>query len=251
MRLLNDEMRDMLMMSRDTKTAIREMNEAFTGEQESDYIHYKDSKSKKSKVKKVVRQKTVERPHGTAQNKALEPIMESEEVDNTFALVPVNNGRLKKKRNDILKQRAKLITGELGKNPYLSFGREDTFVTGGGLPGRNRRTANVEAEQEEDEEEKEYDCLEDQLLAEVDKHEKDFNQMFVYLNECEDMLHGNDVAQIRELMKVTDKRTHGHIVNYDKIRAEMTELADDAVEAMKSLGKFDKNALKVAKEAER
>jgi len=32
MRLLNDEMRDMLMMSRDTKTAIREMNEAFTGE---------------------------------------------------------------------------------------------------------------------------------------------------------------------------------------------------------------------------
>jgi len=75
--------------------------------------------------------------------------------------------------------------------------------------------------------------------------------MFVYLNECEDMLHGNDVAQIRELMKVTDKRTHGHIVNYDKIRAEMTELADDAVEAMKSLGKFDKNALKIAKEAER
>ena len=152
MRLLNDEMRDMLMMSRDTKTAIREMNEAFTGEQESDYIHFKDSKTKKSKVKKVVRQKTVERPHGTAQNKALEPIMETEEVDNTFALVPVNNARLKKKRNDILKQRAKLITGELGKNPYLSFGREDTFVTGGGLPGRNRRTANVEAEEDEDQE---------------------------------------------------------------------------------------------------
>ena len=79
MRHLNDEMRDMLMMSRDTKTAIREMNEAFSGEQESDYIHFKDSKTKKSKVKKVVRQKTMERPHGTAQNKALEPIMESEE----------------------------------------------------------------------------------------------------------------------------------------------------------------------------
>jgi hypothetical protein len=119
MRLLNDEMRDMLMMARDTKTAIREMNEAFTGDLDSDYIQFKDAKTKKSKVKKVVRQKTVERPHGTAQNKALEPIMESEEVDNTFALVPVNNARLKKKRNDILKQRAKLITGDLGKNPYL------------------------------------------------------------------------------------------------------------------------------------
>lgn len=108
------------------------------------------------------------------------------------------------------------------------------------MPGRNRRTANVEGEEED--EEQEYDCLEDQLLAEVDKHEKDFNQMFAYLNECEEMIHGSDVAQIRELMKVTDKRTQGHILNYDKIRAEMSELADDAVEAMTSLGKFDKNA---------
>ena len=78
-----------------------------------------------------------------------------------MALVPVNNARLKKKRNDILKQRAKLITGELGKNPYLQFGREDTFVTGGGLPGRNRRTANVEVNEEDDDDEQEYDCLED------------------------------------------------------------------------------------------
>jgi len=151
-----------------------------------------------------------------------------------------------------LKQRAKLITGDLGKNPYLSFGREDTFVTGGGLPGRNRRTANVQADQEEeDDEDKDYDCLEDQLLAEVDKHEKDFNQMFAYLNEVENMLHGDDVAQIRELIKVTDRRSQGHMLNYDKIRADMAELTDDAVEAMNSLGKFDQKAAKIAKDAER
>ena len=65
------------------------------------------------------------------------------------------------------------------------------------------------------------------------------------------MLHGNDVAQIRELMKVTDKRTQGHIINYDKIRAEMTDLADDAVEAMNSLGRFDQKSAKIAKDAER
>jgi len=57
--------------------------------------------------------------------------------------------------------------------------------------------------------------------------------MFAYLNEVEDMLHGDDVAQIRELMKVTDKRSQGHMQNYDKLKAEMSELADDAVEAMK------------------
>lgn len=56
----------MLMMAKDTKSAIREMNDAFKGDQESDYIQFRDSKSKKSTFKKVVRQKTVERPHGTA-----------------------------------------------------------------------------------------------------------------------------------------------------------------------------------------
>jgi hypothetical protein len=45
--------------------------------------------------------------------------VEDSQVNNDFALVPVNNAQLKKKRNEILKQRAKIITGELGKNPYL------------------------------------------------------------------------------------------------------------------------------------
>jgi hypothetical protein len=32
MKLINDEMRDMLMMAKDTKSAIKEMNEAFSGD---------------------------------------------------------------------------------------------------------------------------------------------------------------------------------------------------------------------------
>ena len=32
MKLINDEMRDILLMAKDTKSAIREMNEAFRGE---------------------------------------------------------------------------------------------------------------------------------------------------------------------------------------------------------------------------
>lgn len=38
MQLLNDDLRDMLMMARDTKTAIREMNEAFSGDNENEYV---------------------------------------------------------------------------------------------------------------------------------------------------------------------------------------------------------------------
>ena len=35
--------------------------------------------------------------------------------------------------------------------------------------------------------------LEDQLLREVDQHEKDFKEMFEYLNDIEELLHGNEI----------------------------------------------------------
>lgn len=38
MKMIDDEMRDMVMMSKDTRSAIREMNEAFSGEQETEFI---------------------------------------------------------------------------------------------------------------------------------------------------------------------------------------------------------------------
>lgn len=38
MRVIDDEMRDMLSMSKDTRGAIREMNEAFAGDQETEFI---------------------------------------------------------------------------------------------------------------------------------------------------------------------------------------------------------------------
>lgn len=53
---INDEMRDMLMMAGDTRGAIKEMNEAFDGEQEFDYIT-QVTKSGKHRVKKVSRKR--------------------------------------------------------------------------------------------------------------------------------------------------------------------------------------------------
>ena len=54
MKMINDEMRDMLMMAQDTSGAIKEMNEAFSGEQEFDYITTV-TKGNKTKVRKVRR----------------------------------------------------------------------------------------------------------------------------------------------------------------------------------------------------
>ena len=55
--------------------------------------------------------------------------------DDSLALVPLNPIEKKKHRKD-LKQRAKKhVVETLGKNPFAD---QNTFVTGGGLPGKQR-----------------------------------------------------------------------------------------------------------------
>ena len=188
MKVINDEMRDILMMAKDTKSAIQEMNDAFKGEQEVDYVPV--VKGNKVRVKKVARRKTVERQASTAHNRELEPVYEVQDQDDSRALIAFDNPKQKKRERLLLKERAKQVTGELGKNPYL-FGKESTFVTGGGLPGRQKAEGDSQAD-EESEENMDED-LEDQLLREVDQHEKDFKDMFEYLNDIEDLLHGNEI----------------------------------------------------------
>jgi glutathionyl-hydroquinone reductase len=49
------------------------------------------------------------------------------------------------------------------------------------------------------------------LLKEVDQYEKDFKEMFAYLDDVEDMLHGEDVNTIKEMIDISDVRMKGHI----------------------------------------
>lgn len=57
--MIDDEMRDMVMMSKDTRNAIREMNEAFSGEHETEFIA--EEQNNKIKVQKVTRRRTFDR----------------------------------------------------------------------------------------------------------------------------------------------------------------------------------------------
>jgi hypothetical protein len=59
MKMIDDEMRDMVMMSKDTRNAIREMNEAFSGEHETEFIA--EEQNNKIKVQKVTRRRTFDR----------------------------------------------------------------------------------------------------------------------------------------------------------------------------------------------
>ena len=139
MKMIDDEMRDMLMMSKDTRGAIRDMNDAFKGDQETEFVA--KEQGNKIKVQKITRKRTLDRL-ATAKGRPLEPIMELEADYGSQALVPVNTEHIKKKRNDSLKHKARLMSGnprsQQNSNNYMGFGREDTFLTGGGLPGRGK-----------------------------------------------------------------------------------------------------------------
>jgi len=67
----------------------------------------------------------------TAKDKTLAPI--TEEVDDSMALVAYDPQAKKKMRKDLKMRAKKQVVEELGKNPFKN---ENTFVTGGGLPGR-------------------------------------------------------------------------------------------------------------------
>lgn len=48
-------------------------------------------------------------------------------------------------------------------------------------------------------------------MREVSQYENDFKEMFDYLNDVEEMLHGDDVETIQELINISDVRMKGHI----------------------------------------
>lgn len=69
----------------------------------------------------------------TAKDRKLAPIDESEEQDDSMALVAYDPLAKKKMRKDLKMRAKKAVIEELGTNPFKN---ENTFVTGGGLPGR-------------------------------------------------------------------------------------------------------------------
>lgn len=73
--------------------------------------------------------------------------------------------------------------------------------------------------------------------------------MFGQLNEVDEMLHGNDLKYVRKMKDISGDRMVDHFCNYDQIQENMVRLADEAVEAMQSVGKYDKKSKQIAKKA--
>ena len=52
----------------------------------------------------------------------------------------------------------------------------------------------------------------------MDQHEKDMNDMLKYLTEVEDLIKGQDLKQIQQMMDVTKEGMTQHFQAYDKIK---------------------------------
>ena len=98
----------------------------------------------------------------------------------------------------MLKMKAKAMGNKSGKVLFDIDAGQDTFITGGGVPGKKKHDETDEIP------EKIYDNEEDQLLDNVDKMEEDMKEMMRYLNEVENMMSGDDLSQIKRMMKCTD-----------------------------------------------
>ncbi len=93
------------------------------------------------------------------------------------------------------------------------FGKESTFVTGGGLPGRQPKKQDEDSSDSFEQDEAD----EDRLLREVEQHEKDFNEMLEYLNDVDDMLHGSELQEIKRMKDISGMRMKEHVQAYEQI----------------------------------
>lgn len=150
----------------------------------------------------------------TAKHRALEPIYE--EVNNEYALVPVDNSALKKQRVERLKQRARLVSGRERSAQGLPVQEEPagTFVTGGGLPGtkRSKRNHRIPDDFSDDDSD-----LGKKLLKDVDRFEKEFKEMLEYLNDVDHMISKDGFGTINEMIDLSNKRVDNHITHYQKL----------------------------------
>ena len=175
----------------------------------------------------------------------------------SMALVPVDEKAMRKQRNERLKAKAKQIaTGQDssngGKVLYDADAGDDagTFVTGLGIPGTKKGKKKQEKALISREGEKFYASMEDELMDRVDQTEKDMKQMMSYLNSVEDMMAGDDLAQIRRMLDVTSDSVKHHSKAYTNIKDRVNEMNKDAGSALDSISKYNDDVKRMLQESE-
>ena len=133
------------------------------------------------------------------------------------------------------------------KDPKVLFDidtGENTFITGGGVPGKKKFA------EEEFKEEKIYQNEEDKLLDDVDNLENGMKEMMKYLQEVESSMNGGDLEAIKRMMKCTDQSMDQHISHYDQLKSQVDDLNQGAISAMKRIGKHNPDVARMVLDSE-
>ena len=120
---------------------------------------------------------------------------EVEVPDYSWALVPVDDEKVKKKRNELLKKKAKAVKANskatrVGK-VLFDVDTDGTFVTGVGIPGRSKNQLH---ETDDQEDEKQYIDEEDMLLDKVEQTSRDLHNMMKYMDKVENLMEGDTLG---------------------------------------------------------
>ena len=120
---------------------------------------------------------------------------EVEVPDYSWALVPVDDEKVKKKRNELLKKKAKAVkeknkANRVGK-VLFDVDTDGTFVTGVGIPGKSKNQIH---EADDQEEEKSYIDEEDMLLERVEQTSRDLHNMMKYMDKVENLMEGDTLG---------------------------------------------------------
>jgi len=86
-------------------------------------------------------------------------------------------------------------------------------------------------------------------MKEVNQHEQDFKEMFNQMNEVSEMLHGDDLYYMKQMKDISGVRMGDHFDNYEKIQANMMQLAEKAVDVMSGVAPYDNKAKNIANKA--
>ena len=84
-----------------------------------------------------------------------------------------------------------------------------------------------------------YDNMADELLDDLNQHEKDLNDMMKYLSEVEDLIKSQDLNSIKQMMDVTKDTMSQHFVAYDKFKDQIDLINSQADAAISSLNFYN------------
>ena len=95
-----------------------------------------------------------------------------------------------------------------------------------------------------------YTMPEDELLDRVDQTEREMHEMMKYLNAVDQVMHGDDLAQIAKMLDYTSQNVKHHSKAYSNIRVQVEDMNKDAKSALGKISTHSEDIKKILAETE-